>query len=190
MISHAPCSFSSFLFFFVGEAGKTPDFRLTWSNIPVSSTGHELHSLITHWNSYYTTYHTFLSNLFKDHSHFNRSNSNEYYGFTCQLEISRRKMPPMTHPFFPACQHFSANKNCQDVLSPILTELNRLRSNWLCRVCPTWGHIDCLQWREVSQPPTSTWVVKQENGNGIMLASFLHAERQISRRTKAKETSF
>lgn len=56
------------------------------------------------------------------------------------------------------CPHYSQHhsfaqpvQNCQNVLSLIWAHLNRLWSNWLYSVCPTWGHIDCVQWREVSQ---------------------------------------
>lgn len=146
MISHVPGSF------FWNSCRTMLNFHLRYLNIPSTSMWYELLVLVSHWNSY-LTYH-FICNLFKAHQLF--CEAIKWILCLCiSIKNCRRKnathareniLSSILSPFF-----HSANAKLPNVLSPTSTNLNRLWSNWLCTVWPTWGHIDYMQWREVSQ---------------------------------------
>lgn len=99
------------------------------------------------------SYHTSISNLFKVHQQFFVV-QNRTLGFTYQLKTAAGKSHSCKskHAFYRNYRQRRSFtrpvKNCQNVLSPISRNHNRLRSNWWCMNCPTWGHIERVQWRD------------------------------------------
>lgn len=91
---------------------------------------------------------------------------------------------------FGCCQHHSSVqpvRGCRNVLSPIWPNLNGLWYSWLCGACHTWGHIDCVQRRELSQSGGNYMGGKR----GEWKWNSIHACQQAERRSKVpRQISF